>query len=283
MATLVNADVARSTSFPEPLIDIVKPVDQIVESQLFIKDSPINFAKVGHGPHNILCMAGSLGTWQTDFANVLDTFDREKFTIVAWDAPGYGKSRPPDRHYNVDSNWADAIYAHQLMQNLNLLPYSMIGWSDGGATSMILGATQQASVRSIVAIGVTAYIDAQLAKLYRSITDIKRMSAERTTAYRDVYTREYLQYIWALHMKSRIEIFEHRNGDKVRSVLPEVRCPVLIVNGDKDPIVAPEHPEYLMRNLRDASFLNKIGGDHSLHIKHPDWFRHHATKFLDRM
>ena len=59
---------------------------------------------------------------------------------------------------------------HNHFQALNLTPYSLIGWSDGGATAMVAAAEYPEHVRSIVAIGVTAYIDEKLARIYRSLS-----------------------------------------------------------------------------------------------------------------
>ncbi len=42
--------------------------------------------------------------------------DREKFTLIAWDPPGYGFSRPPQRDFSGDFYRRDANYAAKLMQ-----------------------------------------------------------------------------------------------------------------------------------------------------------------------
>lgn len=31
----------------------------------------------------------------------LDGFDKDKFTLIAWDSPGFGLSRPPERDYKL--------------------------------------------------------------------------------------------------------------------------------------------------------------------------------------
>jgi hypothetical protein len=61
----------------------------------------IHYKRMGTGTHNILFTAGALGTVD-DFAEQMKAdgtgFDLTKFTMVAWDPPGYGQSRPPGRH-----------------------------------------------------------------------------------------------------------------------------------------------------------------------------------------
>ena len=61
----------------------------------------IHYKRIGTGPHTILFTAGALGTVD-DFAEQMKAdgtgFDLTKFTLIAWDPPGYGQSRPPGRH-----------------------------------------------------------------------------------------------------------------------------------------------------------------------------------------
>ena len=151
----------------------------IEEAKVQIDDVLINYARSGHGRHFVLCLPGSLGeyglhygrrrsgSWDTDFADVLRRFDGDQFTLVGWDAPGYGKSRPPDRRCSIDSNRLDADYAHGLMQRLQLTPYSLIGWSDGGATALCIAHKYAREVRKVVTMGATAYITQDMCRIYR--------------------------------------------------------------------------------------------------------------------
>lgn len=55
-----------------------------------------------------------VGTSRTDFNEILEGgLDPSKFTLIAWDPPGYGFSRPPQRNYvkEVYSNDADTAAA----------------------------------------------------------------------------------------------------------------------------------------------------------------------------
>ena len=59
------------------------------------------------------------GTARTDFEELIDSedeLDLDKFTIVAVEAPGWGRSRPPLRKYGVDVYNNDAQCFHALMQ-----------------------------------------------------------------------------------------------------------------------------------------------------------------------
>ena len=69
----------------------------------------------------------------------MEHFNHDKFTIIAWDPPGYGNSRPPKREYKLERTYTrDADLALQLMAKLGYAKYSLLGWSDGGKTAMMM-------------------------------------------------------------------------------------------------------------------------------------------------
>ncbi|CAG2182959.1 unnamed protein product, partial [Oppiella nova] len=76
----------------------------------------IHFEKVGTGPEKVLLLPGGLGTSRTDFTHQLESFDPNVFTLIAWDPPGYGFSRPPDRRWSKDVYARDADIAAKLME-----------------------------------------------------------------------------------------------------------------------------------------------------------------------
>ena len=62
-----------------------------------------------------------LGTGRTDFQELLDgddELDFETFTIIAVEAPGWGRSKPPVRKYNVIVYDNDCECFHAVMQVL---------------------------------------------------------------------------------------------------------------------------------------------------------------------
>lgn len=72
----------------------------------------------GHGDHVVFFLPGAMGTCTTDFVHQYRGFDASKFTMVTWDAPGYGNSRPPERNCKGNYYKRDADQAIRLMQVL---------------------------------------------------------------------------------------------------------------------------------------------------------------------
>ncbi|KAK9871154.1 hypothetical protein WA026_011436 [Henosepilachna vigintioctopunctata] len=88
--------------------------------------------KVGTGKNNVLCFPGALVTIWSNFKHQITGLDRSKFTIVAWDPPGHGYSRPPERLLNSKFHEEDAATAHEFMKILSIESFSLLGWSNGG-------------------------------------------------------------------------------------------------------------------------------------------------------
>lgn len=109
--------------------------------------------------------------------------DVDKLTIVAWDPPGYGKSRPPDRTFPADIFHRDAVYAHNLMKNLGYSKFSLVGWSDGGITSLILAAKYPDSIRKMVVLGANAYIHPDEIKIYDGIMMLTFCNISKITSH----------------------------------------------------------------------------------------------------
>lgn len=83
----------------------------------------INYVKVGNGLHNILCLPGALGTIWSDFKPQVEELNRSNFTVLCWDPPGYGFSRPPDRNFTTKFYENDADQAFQFMKVNKYLKY----------------------------------------------------------------------------------------------------------------------------------------------------------------
>lgn len=80
-----------------------------------IDGQKLHYETTGSGPHVILLLPGAIGTGLGDFEHQLKGLDGEQFTLVAWDPPGYGKSRPPEKDFS-DFYRTDAAMAAKLMK-----------------------------------------------------------------------------------------------------------------------------------------------------------------------
>ncbi|XP_011878921.1 PREDICTED: valacyclovir hydrolase [Vollenhovia emeryi] len=250
------------------------------ERKVKVGDVEINYARVGTGGHPVLLLPGALGTIWTDFKPQMENLDVDKLTIVAWDPPGYGKSRPPDRTFSDDFFQRDAALAHGLMGVLGYSKFSLIGWSDGGITSLLLAATYPDNVRKMVVFGANAYIHPDEIKIYESIRDINKWSEKMRAPMIKAYGEDYFRKMWSDWVDAVLRLFEKQNGDLCRQALPKIKCPTLIIHGAKDPVVLSEHPTYLKQNIAGSKVHIFEKGAHNLHLRFPEEFNHLVMDFL---
>lgn len=129
--------------------------DNVVLDQVSKNSYDINFIRIGNGSKAIILMPGAIGTIETDFQPQINGLPKllTDYTIVSWDPPGYGKSRPPERTFPVGFYHRDAYLADSLMRRLGFDQYSIVGWSDGGTTGLIMASCYPETVKKLVIWG----------------------------------------------------------------------------------------------------------------------------------
>ncbi|KAG8037804.1 hypothetical protein G9C98_006015 [Cotesia typhae] len=195
------------------------------ERKVSIKGVDINYGKTGAGKQTILLLTSTLGSIWTDFKPQIEGLNKEKFTIIAWDPPGYGKSRPPDRDCSEDHFARDADYAYELMKTLGFSKYSLVGWSGGGITSII----------------------------YASMRDINNWSEKMKAPLIAIYGEEYVTKVWTSWVDSIVDAYKNKNGDLCSEHIFKIKCPTLIIQGRKDVIVYPKHAVVMNQIIRNSS------------------------------
>ncbi|RVE51996.1 hypothetical protein evm_003274 [Chilo suppressalis] len=250
------------------------------EEKIKIGNCNVNYVKVGHGPHNVLCMPGALGTIWTDFRPQVEGFDREKFTLVAWDPPGYGKSRPPERSFPTDFYVKDADYANQFMKNLGISKYSLLGWSDGGISSIIFAAKYPETVHKLVVWGTNAFILPHELEIYKKIKDINTWSKRMREPMIEVYGEELFAKYWAKWVEGMVALYNEKQGNICGELLKDVKCPTYILYGEKDPMVDSSHASHLHTHITGSRLKLYPKGKHNIHLSFAEDFNQTVQEFL---
>lgn len=131
----------------------------------------INYVSAGSGEKGLILLPGALGSAETDFQpQIMDLPTLlPNYTIIGWDPPGYGKSRPPERTFPLNFFYQDASLANSLMKSLGFNKYSILGWSDGGITGIIMSANHSDAIDNLVIFGANAFILPDEIEIYESM------------------------------------------------------------------------------------------------------------------
>lgn len=252
----------------------------VQEGKKSVNGVELHYQLTGAGDHALLLMPGALGSGETDFGPQLKGLDKKRFTVVAFDPRGYGRSRPPDRDFPSDFFHRDAQDGLQLMQTLGFGHFSLLGWSDGGITALIAAALSPANIRKLVVWGSNAYVSQEDLAIYNSVRDVSRWSERMRRPMEELYGAEYFRNTWGAWVDGISQFTHGPQGSICIELLPQIRCPTLVVHGQKDPMVPYFHPQFLLQHIANARLHVMTEGKHNLHLRFSAEFNKLVEDFL---
>ncbi|KAJ2951292.1 hypothetical protein O0L34_g5695 [Tuta absoluta] len=250
------------------------------EQKIKIDEWEINYLKVGNGPNTVLCLPGTLGTIWTNFQPQIEGFDLEKFTIVAWDPPGYGKSRPPERKFTPNFYAEDADLLFKLMKALNIPKYSLLGWCAGAVTVTILAAKYPDAVNKLVLISPRSFIMQHELDLLKKAANENFWAKHMNEPTVQLHGLEFVTRTWTNLVECLSTIFNTQNGDICSAVLKDIKCPTLILYGQMDPVVDSSHITYVNTHIRGSRVHLYPDGKHNIHFLYPEDFNKRVQEFI---
>ncbi|KAK3703600.1 hypothetical protein QZH41_019152, partial [Actinostola sp. cb2023] len=160
--------------------------------------------------------------------------------------------------------------------------YSLLGWSDGGITAMIFAANNPGAVEKMVVWGVNALVTKEDGDMYEKARDIDKWNPRMRKPLEARYGVDGLRSMWKkIYWLDAIDrFFNGKGGNIYQEFLPKIRCPTLIVHGQKDPMVPQFHADYLHKNIAGSMLHLMPEGQHNLHLRYAEEFNEIVSKFL---
>ena len=232
------------------------------------------------GPNVIVCIPGALGT-VASFVNLAEHFGSlEQYKIVTYDPRGFGKSRPPLRKFTMDFHSKDAEDAKGLMDALGFKKFSVLGSSDGGMIGICLAAMYPDAVEKLVIVGANTFIAEDDLKVYQQK---KGLEGERRERLEAIYGRECAFDYWDQWINIHLKIYD-AGGNICKDKLSSVKCPTLIIHGNKDEAVPEYHPDFIAKNIPNSKVHKFDEAGHGI-LSDPDYvdeFYHIFKQFLSK-
>ncbi len=192
--------------------------------------------------------------------------------VVLIDSRGHGRSDNANAQPFSYRQMADDVIA--IMDHLKIGQAAIVGWSDGAITGLELAMRFPARVTRLFAFAANydpeglrdvgespvfrAFI-ARAAAEYRALSS----SPEGFGALRDGVER-----MWATQPKYTEE------------ALRRIGCPVLVIDGDHDEAIRPEHTRALAALIPDARLVIEPGVSHFAFLQAPERFTGILRNFL---
>ncbi|XP_041375646.1 LOW QUALITY PROTEIN: valacyclovir hydrolase-like [Gigantopelta aegis] len=252
----------------------------IQSHKVLVNGINLHYEKTGHGSHSILLLPGALGSSRTDFSPQLEGINRDQFTLFSFDPRGYGRSIPPERDWPLEFIQRDAQDAAALMKELGEQKYSVLGWSDGGITGMVLAARNPQVMKKLVIWGSNAYVTNKDMKIFKDIADISKWSERMRAPFINVYGETYFQTQWIKWIEAYNAYLTQRKGDICIEDVPRIQCPTFLLHGKKDAMVLQEHPDYLVKHIKNVRYYEFPDGKHNIHLHYAKEFNALVEEFL---
>ena len=249
----------------------------------------IAYTRVGHGPPLVL-LHGYVGdgpaTWQPQLDGLSD-----EFTVVAWDAPGTGRSSDPPEAFGM-AGYADCLAG--FVERLGLGRPHVAGLSFGGALALAF-CNRHADVPMTLVLA-SAYagwagslpVDAAEQRLRQALqlSDLppdEFVGALLPTMFSagtpQASVEEFGDCMRALH-PAGFRALARAAAEDLRDALPHVTVPTLLVYGDKDVRAPLPVAEHLNAAISGSTLVVLADVGHVCNIEAPDDFNGAVRDFL---
>jgi len=249
----------------------------------------IAYERAGSGPALVL-LHGYVGDGPTTWRRQLDGLSDE-FTVVAWDAPGAGRSSDPPERFGLD-DYADCLAG--FLKRLSLDTACVAGLSFGGILALALQRRHSALSSALILASATAgwagSLPPEVAKqrLRQALALAEGppgafVDALLPTMFSKPIPREtvdnFRASMQAFHPRG-FRAMARASAEDVRDVLANIDVPTLLVYGDRDVRAPLTVAEALEAAISCSRLLVLPDAGHLCNIEAPDEFNLAVRNFL---
>src|SRR5262245_33593229 len=254
-----------------------------------IDGQTIAFERRGEGPPLVLLhgAASDSRDWRPQLEGLSD-----EFTVVAWDAPGCGRSFDPPEDYGLHG-YADYLAA--FIDVLGLDRPHVLGLSFGSGLALELFRRHPARPRSLVLASAYA---GWLGSLGREVAEERRRwGLSAADQPRDEYIRDFNETLFTdsvpAHVVAEVTAIAmefHAAGMRamsnafadadLRDVLPKIDVPTLLIYGDADRRSPVAVGEDLHAQIPGSKLVVFEGPGHVVNVEAPERFNDEVRSFL---
>ncbi|MPZ73596.1 MAG: alpha/beta fold hydrolase [Nitriliruptorales bacterium] len=232
------------------------------------------------GPWVTLVHGGMMGS-----AGWLDQARRlaDRTRVLTFDLRGYGRSSKPRDGYTVTQFAADML---ALWDALAIAESAVVGFSMGGfvAIETALRAPERVSALMLVgtADGLPAAAREGFLRRAREL-ELTGTEAERAAhvdrvfsagfrAAHPAFIRDYANAVADNDPRCLAATFRGLAAFDRRDAVSHIACPVLVVCGERDAAIPPEHSRALAERIAGSRLVTIAGAGHTVHAEQPETF-----------
>jgi pimeloyl-ACP methyl ester carboxylesterase len=193
---------------------------------------------------------------------------------VLIDSRGHGRSARDERPYSYELMASDVLAT---MDALQLSKTTVVGWSDGACTALILAATHPARIAGVFFFACN--MDPSGVKPFESSPALERCFARHTKDYAELSAtpENFNGFV------EDVGLMQRTQPDYSAEDLAKIRVPVAIVHSEHDEFIRREHAEYLAQSIPSAEFVALHGVSHFAPLQRPERFNSALLAFVDKV
>jgi pimeloyl-ACP methyl ester carboxylesterase len=193
-------------------------------------DAKIYYEVYGKGEPIVLLHGGLFGS-TIEMARLIDNL-KKKFQVIAISTRGHGKSEIGTEPLTLEQRANDAM---AVINTITKSKVTIIGFSDGGYSAYKIASMYPEKVKKMVVIGA--------GELYPGLREFK-FSATQAISMDTIYWKQQLKLM--PEPKRLQEVFDQVSNcyNKLtvgKDLLGSIKCPVLVMAGDRDQGNSVEH------------------------------------------
>lgn len=240
-----------------------------VEAYVENDGASIWHAAFGTGPAVILLHGGlgNAGNWGHQIQPLLDA----GYRVVIVDTRGHGRSTRDGQPYTYQLLASDAL---AVMDSLAIATASLIGWSDGACTALILADQHPERIAGVFFFACNMDPSGTLPFVPTPVID-------------NCFTRHQADYAALSATPDNFDAFVEAVGTMQRTEpnyaaadLAAIRVPVTVVHSEGDEFIKPEHAAYLAKTIPKAELITLTGVTHFAPLQRPTLFNAALLAFL---
>jgi pimeloyl-ACP methyl ester carboxylesterase len=196
------------------------------------------------------------------------------YRAVLIDSRGHGRSTRDARPFSYELMASDVL---AVMDALHLEKTSLVGWSDGACTALILAAKAPSRIASVFFFACN--MDPTGVKLIEPSPTLNRCFARHAKDYA-------LLSATPEHFKDFVEdvgLMQRTEPNYSAHDLASIRVPVAIVQSEHEEFIKREHAEYLAQSIPGAEFVVLTAVSHFAPLQRPEQFNAAMLAFIGKL
>jgi pimeloyl-ACP methyl ester carboxylesterase len=251
----------------------------------------IAYERTGSGPALVL-LHGYVGDGATTWRRQLDGL-ADEFTVVAWDAPGAGRSSDPPERFGPDG-YADCLAG--FLRALRIDAAYVAGLSFGGIVALAFQRRHSAMTRALILASATAgwagslppdVVEQRLRQALALADDTPEalvgalLPTMFSTAVPPETVDDFRASMQAFHPRG-FRAMARASAEDVRDVLSHIAVPTLLIAGERDVRAPREVAEDLRAAIPGSELVVLPGVGHVCNVEAPIEFNAVVRGFLQR-